>query len=282
MNYAHRTTQATVECEEQDYVPELVYLYSKTGQTKRAMYLIIDRLADVSQAISFAKEQNDSDLWEDLLDYSMDKPRFIRGLLEEVGTAINPITLVRRIPEGLEIEGLRDGLSRMIKEYEIQHSISYGVAKVLRGEVAMAQNILRSGQRKGVKFDVIHKPRDHVDVAVSDVPTNTDDNTPKETAKDFSKHTHVQPEAGHCVGCHEPFSDHETETLVGFACGHVFHLSHLLSYKNNERPATPPNVELDENGEFAMTHSIGAKVTHARLLKDKIRDGCPVCTSVSE
>jgi hypothetical protein len=273
--------QATVECEERDYIPELVYLYSKTGQTKRALYLIIDRLADVSQAISFAKEQNDTDLWEDLLDYSMDKPRFIRGLLEEVGTAIDPITLVRRIPEGLEIEGLRDGLSRMIKEYEIQHSISYGVAKVLRGEVVLAQNTLRSGQRKGVKFDVVHKPKDHVDVVASDVPTNVESTPSSQTARDFSEHTHKQPEAGHCVGCHEPFSDHETETLVGFACGHVFHLSHLLSYKSNERPATPPDVELDENGEFAATHSIGAKVTHARLLRDKIRDGCPVCTSAS-
>lgn len=68
-----------------------MYLYSKTGQTKRALYLIIDRLADVSQAISFAKSQNDADLWDDLLEYSMDKPRFIRGLLEEVGTAIDPI-----------------------------------------------------------------------------------------------------------------------------------------------------------------------------------------------
>jgi uncharacterized protein with PIN domain len=33
--------------------------------------LIIDRLADVSQAIAFAKEQDDADLWEDLLNYSM-------------------------------------------------------------------------------------------------------------------------------------------------------------------------------------------------------------------
>ena len=250
---------------------------------KRALSLIIDRLADVSQAISFAKEQNDADLWEDLLDYSMDKPRFIRGLLEEVGTAINPITLVRRIPEGLEIEGLREGLSRMIKEYEIQHSISYGVAKVLRGEVALAQNTLRSGQRKGVKFDVVHKAGDHVDVEASDVPTNTDGAAPSDTAKEISnenrKNKNAPPKAGHCVGCHEAFSDHETETLVGFACGHVFHLSHLLSYKSNERPETPPDVELDENGEFAMTHSVGAKVTHARLLRDKIRDGCPVCTS---
>lgn len=238
--------------------------------------MIIDRLADVSQAISFAKEQDDSDLWEDLLEYSMDKPRFIRGLLEEVGTAINPIKLVRRIPEGLEIEGLREGLSRMIKEYEIQHSISSGVAKVLRGEVALAQNTLRSGQRKGVKFDVVRKEVDHVDISTSNAPTNTDGSTQSVPEKKPMKH-----EAGHCVGCQEAFSDFEMETLVGFACGHVFHLSHLLSYMNDERPATPPSIELDENGEFAMTHSVGAKVTHARLLRDKIRDGCPVCINTS-
>lgn len=256
-----------------------MYLYSKTGQTKRALYLIIDRLADVSQAISFAKEQNDSDLWEDLLDYSMNKPHFIRGLLEEVGTAINPITLVRRIPEGLEIEGLREGLSRMIKEYEIQHSISYGVAKVLRGEVALAQNTLRSGQRKGVKFDVVHKPEDHLDVDVSDVPTtNTDGAVTPEMTKEFTEHHHVKTavEPGHCVGCQEPFSEHEVETLVGFACGHVFHLSHLLCY-NKGRAVTPPEEREDNEWGNPPTHSVGAKVTHARLLRDKIRDGCPVC-----
>jgi hypothetical protein len=209
----------------------------------------------------------------------MDKPRFIRGLLEEVGTAINPITLVRRIPEGLEIEGLREGLSRMIKEYEIQHSISLGVARVLRGEVALAQNTLRSGQRKGVKFDVVHQEVDHVDISTSSPPTNTDGSTPSiPLVPERKAATH---EAGHCVACQEAFSEYEVETLVGFACGHVFHLSHLLSYMNNERPTTPPDIELDENGEFAMTHSVGAKVTHARLLRDKIRDGCPVCISTN-
>ncbi len=256
-------------CEQRDYIPELVYLYSKTGQTKRALYLIIDKLADVSQAIAFAKEQDDTDLWEDLLNYSMDKPLFIRGLLEEVGTAINPITLVRRIPEGLEIEGLRDGLSRMIKEYEIQYSISSGVARVLRGEVASAQTILRSGQRKGVKFNIVQKAYDHVDIEPSDVANLAEG--PVVPADKLS-------EPGHCVSCREPFSIDETETLVGFACGHVFHLTHLLEFLHPSRPPTPPDVQLDENGEFTQTHSIGVKVTHARLLRDKISGGCPVCT----
>ncbi|KAF4417263.1 vacuolar assembly, partial [Fusarium acutatum] len=146
---------AVQECETFSYYDELVFLYSKTGQMKRALYLIIDRLKNVRKAIEFAKEQDDPDLWEDLLKYSMDKPSFIRGLLEQVGTAINPITVVQRIPEGLEIEGLREGLTHMMKEHEIQYSISSGVARVLRSEVATAQNELRAGQRKGIKFEVV-------------------------------------------------------------------------------------------------------------------------------
>ncbi len=250
-----------------------MYLYSKTGQIKRALYLIIDRLADVSQAISFAKEQNDSDLWEDLLNYSMDKPRFIRGLLEEVGTAINPIKLVRRIPEGLEIDGLREGLSRMIREYEIQFSISFGVAKVLRGEVAMAQSTLRSGQRKGVKFDVVHKENKHLDVETTDIPTMVPDTDGFKEFITKPKKKATKTEPGHCVRCGEPFSEFEAETLVGFACGHVFHLNHLLDGEGGGSMED----ELNNDGAWGNVHSVGAKVTHARLLRDQIKEGCPVC-----
>ncbi|RKF59700.1 Vacuolar protein sorting-associated protein 41-like protein [Erysiphe neolycopersici] len=271
--------KATFECEERDFIPELVYLYSKTGQTKRALYLIIDRLTDVSQAISFAKEQNDSDLWEDLLNYSMDKPVFIRGLLEEVGTAINPITLIRRIPEGLEIQGLREGLKRIIKEYELQHSISYGVAKVLQSEVATTQNILRAGQQRGIRFNVLRKLNHQVDNEISHTLSDINEKNNKvveNPAEVIKKATRLEP--GYCVGCHEPFTDQEIEILVGFTCGHVWHLSHLLSYRNDHQPITPPEVNLDCQDEWTVTQSIGAKVTHARLLKDKIRSGCPICT----
>ncbi|KAK1760294.1 putative vacuolar assembly protein [Echria macrotheca] len=269
---AYAFEKAAQECEHFNYIPELVYLYSKTGQMKRALYLIIDRLGDVSRAISFAKEQDDPDLWEDLLKYSMDKPRFIRGLLEEVGTAINPITLVRRIPEGLEIEGLREGLKHIMKEHEIQYSISSGVARVLRSEVAAAQNLLRNGQRKGVKFEVVLQSADHVDVETTDVPTQGQD--PAAQADEVKPRGPKKWEPGHCAQCFEPFVGWETETLVGFACGHVFHLRHLLELLHPGQP-----VDEDLLGVVAeqRAHLIGAKVTHARLLKNQITGGCPVC-----
>ncbi|CAN8105307.1 unnamed protein product [Discula destructiva] len=287
--------KAVQECEDHSYVPELVYLYSKTGQMKRALYLIIDRLGDVSRAIGFAKELDDPDLWEDLLMYSMDKPRFIRGLLEEVGTAINPITLVRRIPEGLEIEGLREGLKHIMKEHEIQYSISEGVARVLRSEVSAAQATLRSGQRKAIKFEVLVKEAEHVDVQTKDVipdpltvkraGTNGTVQSDVEAPNENIAKQHPPKSAtgawkpGHCAAgqCLEPFTEWETETLLGFACGHVYHLSHLLQVLHPHQSVPDLGFQVREDEEsHSRRRTVNAKVTHARLLRDRV-GGCPVC-----
>ncbi|MCJ1477083.1 Vacuolar protein sorting-associated protein 41 [Lambiella insularis] len=250
---------ASAICERRQYIPELVYLLAKEGRTKQALTIIIEKLSDVSQAIAFAKEQDDPDLWDDLLNYSMNKPSFIRGLLEEVGTAINPITLVRRIPEGLEIEGLREGLSRMIREYELQDSISEGVARVLRGEVAMGMNTLRTGQKKGVRFEVVHQAR----------PTSRHGDKGQLKAKERPKD--VKP--GHCSGCGDAFYEDDKQTLLGFACGHIFHLPCLLIY-DRENDET---IDDEEPSPSNQDGGIGPKIRHAIRLKRKIRfSGCPV------
>ena len=135
----------------------------------------------------------------------MNKPSFIRGLLEEVGTAINPITLVRRIPEGLEIEGLRQGLSRMIREYELQDSISEGVARVLRGEVAMSMSMLRTGQKHGIRFEVVHDIR----------PGSR--HSEKDRAARIKANEHPKKiKRGHCSGCGDAFFEDGKRLLCLF------------------------------------------------------------------
>lgn len=266
--------QAVQECEACSYHDELVYLYSKTGQMKRALYLIIDRLKNVQKAIEFAKEQDDPDLWNDLLDYSMDKPSFIRALLEQVGTAINPITLVRRIPEGLEIQGLREGLTHMMKEHELQHSISSGVAQVLRSELAAAQNDLRSGQQKGIKFEVVQPGTAKSPNMSSKGQVGTDKDVGDKSDNGTLQHRHTAPQPGRCASCHEPFTEFEMETILGFACGHVFHVSHLLELLHKGKKA---DIDLGGAGSENGRYSIGMKVMRARLLRDKVREGCPIC-----
>lgn len=258
---AYTFEKAVQECEAHEYFDELVYLYSKTGQMRRALYLIIDRLHDVQKAIDFAKEQDDPDLWEVLLSYSMDKPKFIRALLEQVGTAINPMNLVERIPAGLEIQGLREGLTHMMKEHELQHSISSGAARVLRSEVAATQNKLRIGQCRGIKFE-----------PSSPLPQTTALGSSK--GNEHVSRTRPFEQAGHCAQCGEEFTTFEVETLLGYSCGHVFHISHLLELLGVEEAT---NDDLASRFNDGGRYLVGMKVMKARLLRDRVKIGCPLC-----
>ncbi|KAF8539263.1 hypothetical protein BDD12DRAFT_838933 [Trichophaea hybrida] len=258
--------KASAVCERRNYIPELVHLLSKTGQTKRALFLIIDKLADVAQAIAFAKQQDDPDLWRDLLDYSMDKPAFIRGLLENVGTAIDPITLVRRIPASLQIEGLKEALGKILKEYGVQWSICDGVAKSMTSEVARGMESLRHGQRRGVKFQV---------GGSSIAPARPES---PGTAMERALEVGNSNTSDACGICKKRFSSANgtQRTLVAFACGHVFHLRCI------SRPITAGSDDDEdaEEGEVVQSgygRSVSAKVTRAALLGEKVKKGCSVC-----
>lgn len=261
----------------------------------------------------------------------MDKPHFIRGLLAEVGTAIDPVQLVRRIPEGLEIEGLRDGIHRMVREYEIQYSISEGVAKVLRGEVATGMDMLRAGRKRGIKFEVLpcddtpsvtlekqktglsekEKQGKKVDIETKgvDAPTSAklhkdrDETTTTAPSSNTNAVTNFQPDPapptgdappGHCTGCHRPFTLPTAEeealtegpvppsrdTLVGFACGHVFHLSCLLpktSASASVAATLQQQLANDAENSGRWMRSVGAKVAHAHVIKRAVGAGCVVC-----
>lgn len=48
---------------------------------------------------------------------------FIRGLLENVGAEIDPIRLIRRIKNGLEIPGLKPALIKILSDFNLQVSL---------------------------------------------------------------------------------------------------------------------------------------------------------------
>ena len=45
---------------------------------------------------------------------------FITGLLHNIGTHVDPILLIRRIEEGMQIPGLRDSLVKILQDFQLQ------------------------------------------------------------------------------------------------------------------------------------------------------------------
>ena len=84
----------------------LVFVERRTGNSEGAMKLLMEDLADVRGAIELAKEINDDGTWDQLLTFSRDKPQFIKGLLDNVGTHMRDIVAFvrvrapRRVPRG--------------------------------------------------------------------------------------------------------------------------------------------------------------------------------------
>lgn len=72
------------------------------------------------------------------------------------------------------------------------------------------------------------------------------------------------------------FSD--KDTLIAFACRHIFHVHCLVIAHGGEADAPEicgHGVEEDMMG--TMGHSVGTKVTHATLIGQKIQGGCVLC-----
>lgn len=77
---------------------------------------------------------------------------------------------------------------------------------------------------------------------------------------------------------------------MGFACGHVFHLSHVQepahlhgnefteSSETMQEPSPPEGDDAGDDSDFyTSSRTVGPKVITARLIRDRIGDGCHIC-----
>ncbi|KAJ1744262.1 Vacuolar protein sorting-associated protein 41 [Coemansia sp. RSA 1086] len=140
-------------CEERGLVPEMVFILGRMGDNHRALMLIIDQLRDVPRAIEFAKEQNDPELWNDLVMYSRDKPEFIIGLLELGGTHTNPTKVIQNIPPELNIPGIRRALTNVLHDYHLQVELCTDCNHVLDGDCKLLSDGLRRLQHQGMEVE---------------------------------------------------------------------------------------------------------------------------------
>ncbi|KAL9657386.1 hypothetical protein ABK040_014374 [Willaertia magna] len=133
----------------------IVYLLGRMGNTNDALGLIIDKLEDVKLAIEFVEKQPDVELYQDLITKSLKKPKFISGLLDHISENgsdyIDPLSLVKKIPEGMDIEGLKRKLTNLITDSSQQKTLQEGCQQILQADIKQQSSQLFKQQRKGVR-----------------------------------------------------------------------------------------------------------------------------------
>uniref|UniRef100_T1L260 Vacuolar protein sorting-associated protein 41 homolog n=1 Tax=Tetranychus urticae TaxID=32264 RepID=T1L260_TETUR len=138
-------------CEKYNLIPETVYLLSRMGNSKEALHYIINKMSNINYAIEFCLKHSDNDLWEDLITYSLDKPEFVAVLLSTVGTHIpDPVAFISRIPNQMEIQGLKDALLKILRDYRLHIAEEETRKQVLVTDCYKLLEKLNSLQKRGI------------------------------------------------------------------------------------------------------------------------------------
>ncbi|KAJ1927354.1 Vacuolar protein sorting-associated protein 41 [Tieghemiomyces parasiticus] len=214
----YRLERALRVCQARDLVPEMVYLLGRMGDSHRALQLILHRLHDVPQAIAFAREQNDPELWDELLSYARDQPEFVTGLLEHASSYVDPVKVLQSMVPGLQVPGLKRTVIQILHDLQLQVSLRRGCQIILNTDCVRFSDHLRRAQHLGIGVDrralclVCQEPI---------LPTsNVDDLLPSPAASPPRQSSPIIQPSGHGFPPDGP--------LFAFFCGHTFHDRCLL------------------------------------------------------
>ncbi|KAJ1962828.1 Vacuolar protein sorting-associated protein 41 [Dispira parvispora] len=216
---SYRLEHAFRVCEARDMVPEMVYLLGRMGDSHQALQLILRRLHDVPRAIEFAREQNDPDLWEELLHYAQDQPEFVTGLLEQASTYVDPVRVLKSMKPHLEVPDMKRTVIHILLDLQLQVSLRRGCEKILGADCIRFSDQLRRAQRLGttVHRDVVCLLCQHqVFPNATFTPTK-----PYEMAD--TKHTPADPGATYRFRGPSSTTQEGAGNALAFFCGHVFH-----------------------------------------------------------
>lgn len=266
---------------------------------------------DVEQAIEFAKEQNDHDLWEDLLKYSETRPRafllgilllsrferttgFIRGLLENVGAEIDPVRLIRRIKDGLEIPGLKQALIKILQDFNlqvrylpaccpalpraaaVQISLMDGCESILFSDCRQLSLELQDGQASaffgGRAFAAVRPS----------IPRDIENGTAS-----IACHRCGKPAF---TGAHPIRASTAKGMTIIFLCRHLYHLGCAFP-DEQDFPPRPDHSAFGASqallGNSTSTNNLTAKALDGRVrfsaeLRSRTRTRCPACAAAPQ
>ena len=173
------------------------------------------------------------------------------------GSAIDPLKLIQRIKNGLEIPGLRDALIKILTDFTVQISLLEGCGRILESDCSRIGSQLLKGQQSGFFQSGTCR---HIRI--------------------LYHYSHERNEAeSKCDLCGLDLYDGSKVVAILFLCRHVVH-QHCVDLIDADDLPPPPDSTLSETGlrTMSMEEYITERIDYATLLKSKMTKGCPVHT----
>lgn len=163
-NDSYDLNKAIQVCERHEYTEELVYLLGRVGQTQRALELLLTEMDAVEQAVQFAADHEEKDLWDALIRHSTSKPELVIRLLR--CPQVSPVQVLLKVPETLKIVGLRDTLSDIFDTQGSIVDLNNGALAIFRSESKSLLTRLQKSRTAGLHVEMESPNAPPVDRAV--------------------------------------------------------------------------------------------------------------------
>ncbi|KAG6469839.1 vacuolar protein sorting-associated protein 41 homolog [Zingiber officinale] len=249
----YRLEKAYEICMKKELVREQVFILGRMGNAKQALAVIINKLEDMEEAVEFVTVQHDDDLWEELIKQCLRKPDMIGMLLEHTVGNLDPLYIVKKVPDGLEIPRLRDRLVKIVTDYRTETSLRHGCNDILKTDCI---NLL-------IKYYKEARRAVYLGIEEEAVRRKTEDDaaSPKaDRAANGVKHMVVKSKTrggGRCCLCFDPFYIQNISVVVFFCC-HGYHISCLTGASGSTVGANNRSDSDDNDSENEDNKSSGS------------------------
>ncbi|XP_061345356.1 vacuolar protein sorting-associated protein 41 homolog isoform X2 [Gastrolobium bilobum] len=238
-----------------DLMREQVFILGRMGNSKQALAVIINILGDIEEAVEFVTMQHDDELWEELIKQCLHKPEMVGILLEHTVGNLDPLYIVSKVPNGMEIPRLRDRLVKIITDYRTETSLRHGCNDILKADCV---NLLIKYYKEAKHGIYLSNQGDEPQAKRNDInASHVFEKSPSLRTMEVKSKTRA---GGRCCICFDPFSIQNVSVIVFFCC-HAYHTTCLIdssytSSSKKEIEATSQEAEMydvyndyvDDNG----------------------------------
>lgn len=142
---------------------ELIYLWGRIGQTNKALKIIIDELQDPQMAIdyvtSWQDNDNGDDLWDFMINYTVQKPEYLKLLLAHADTlGAKYMNVITQMNPQIKVTEVNTTVGKTLTDKSLDVEVVDNLLQLVDDETGqIAQRYLRLSQM-GRLFDPLQQP----------------------------------------------------------------------------------------------------------------------------